>query len=368
MEAPADTQPQMDAPIELQQAIDTSAEIPPTNPPMEIQKPMEAPTASPHIKDSLEETTKTIDALANSSEPINGPQQMLVVAAKANQEQTTRILPEQASSSSTSALEVKSNDQDIESDALDQQDKKAIETTIVSTSLVSITNDLDGFQSVSWIVTSYLVTYTGFLAIISKMSDIFGRKSLKAISFGLFVLFSLGCGLAQTMNQLIILRAFQGIGGGGIYAMAYVIFPDISTPEMYGGYAAYLSLMATPACLLGPLFGGAINDNTTWRWVFWINVPIGLVCLIIVLLAIPRNFPHPPHNSPLALPRQALKQKLGRRDAIGTFFLLAASVTFDRCTRRRRNSIFLDQRYPTSLPHHFALPLDRLYFLAKTNP
>lgn len=126
MEAPADTQPQMDAPIELQQAIDTSAEIPPTNPPMEIQKPMEAPTASPHIKDSLEETTKTIDALANSSEPINGPQQMLVVAAKANQEQTTRILPEQASSSSTSALEVKSNDQDIESDALDQQDKKAV--------------------------------------------------------------------------------------------------------------------------------------------------------------------------------------------------------------------------------------------------
>ena len=170
------------------------------------------------------------------------------------------------------------------------------------------------------------------------------------------------------MNQLIILRAFQGIGGGGIYAMAYVIFPDISTPEMYGGYAAYLSLMAAPACLLGPLLGGAINDNTTWRWVFWINVPIGLVCLIIVLLAIPRNFPHPPHNSPLALPRQALKQKLGRRDAIGTFFLLAASVTFDRCTRRRRNSIFLDQRYPTSLPHHFALPLDRLYFLAKTNP
>ncbi|CAD6570392.1 MAG: hypothetical protein ASARMPREDX12_003478 [Alectoria sarmentosa] len=109
----------------------------------------------------------------------------------------------------------------------------SLEVSIVATSLIAITDDLQGFSESSWIVTSYMLTYTGFLIIWAKLSDIFGRKLFIIASVCLFVIFSGACGAAQTITQLIIFRALQGIGGAGTYSMAFVIFFELVPPEKF---------------------------------------------------------------------------------------------------------------------------------------
>ncbi|KAJ5595531.1 MFS general substrate transporter [Penicillium hispanicum] len=201
-----------------------------------------------------------------------------------------------------------------------------IETTIVSTSLVSITNALNGFLVKDWVVTAYLLTYTGFLTIFAKFSDIFGRKTMLILALSIFSLASLLCGISNSIVELIIFRAFQGIGASGIYSMVMVIAPGMVPPEKYGKYMAIVSTVFIVASVLGPILGGVINTHSSWRWVFLFNVPGGLVALVLIVWCLPTS----ETSSRLKL-RKRLRTKLSksefmRVDICGMFLLLASSV------------------------------------------
>ncbi|EEH05806.1 drug resistance transporter [Histoplasma capsulatum G186AR] len=181
-----------------------------------------------------------------------------------------------------------------------------LEITIVSTSLVSIANDLDDFGPTSWI----LIKLAGGLVIWAKLSDLLGRKPIFVASLLIFAAFSGGCGAAQTMTQLyqsisfwdliaytnilirIVCRAFQGIGGGGIYALIMVMLYELVPPPRYPAYAALLTTMVASSFALGPVFGGLILRGASWRWVFLLNVPASAIATGIILFAVPRDFPN----------------------------------------------------------------------------
>ncbi|KAL8995318.1 MAG: hypothetical protein Q9169_004922 [Polycauliona sp. 2 TL-2023] len=146
-----------------------------------------------------------------------------------------------------------------------------LETTIIATALIDISDSLGDFGKSSWIVIAYLLTYTGFLIIFARLSDIFGRKLALLSALTLFTVFSLACGVAQTTNQLIIFRAFQGIGGSGIYSMVMAISPEITPAAKFGLVSGCISAVFASASILGPIIGGAITSNTTWRWVFYLK-------------------------------------------------------------------------------------------------
>ncbi|KAK3365147.1 major facilitator superfamily domain-containing protein [Lasiosphaeria ovina] len=153
-----------------------------------------------------------------------------------------------------------------------------LDTSIVSTALFTISVDFDNYQDAPWTILGYLLTYMSFAVGLSKLSDIYGRRNLLAVSWVLFSGFSIWCALAGNMNQLIAARALQGIGGSGLYSLAQVclIEQGPNRPEVVG---ALVGITLSISYILGPLLGGAIS-NWTWRGVFWINVPFGTVALI----------------------------------------------------------------------------------------
>ncbi|OTB01301.1 hypothetical protein M426DRAFT_14609 [Hypoxylon sp. CI-4A] len=193
------------------------------------------------------------------------------------------------------------------------------EVTIVSTALVSITNDLDNYNRSSWVITAYLLTYTGCLVLWARLSDILGRKSTCLAAVFIFATFSGGCAASQTMVQLIICRVFQGIGGSGIYGLTTIIIYELVPPPKYPLYTSIIMVMFAVAFALGPVFGGLITDGSTWRWVFLLNVPSSAVVGVLLLLAIPNNFPY--HNQPTLRPQRHSFRAL---DFAGIFLLLAA--------------------------------------------
>ncbi|KAI9840329.1 MAG: hypothetical protein M1838_004124 [Thelocarpon superellum] len=167
----------------------------------------------------------------------------------------------------------------------------ALDTTIVSTALLSISNDLGQFEKSSWIVIAYLLTYTGFMLIHTKFSDIFGRKAMILTSLIVFIASSIGCASSRTMTSLIIFRAFQGLGGSGLYSNVTIIVPDMVPPARYGLYLGIVASVFAVASFLGPVLGGVIVDQTTWRWIFYMNIPTGALAFLIVTFALPNGFP-----------------------------------------------------------------------------
>ncbi|KAK2877128.1 hypothetical protein FQN49_001402 [Arthroderma sp. PD_2] len=143
-----------------------------------------------------------------------------------------------------------------------------LETTIVSTSLVAITNSLRGFDIRNWIVTAYFLTYTGFLIIYAKLSSIFGQKTMILLAMFIFIIFSIGCGVTNDITTLIILRSFQGMGASGIYSMVLVIAPSLVPKREYGKFIGIISSVFVLASILGPILGGIIATHSTWRWIF----------------------------------------------------------------------------------------------------
>lgn len=157
----------------------------------------------------------------------------------------------------------------------------ALDQTVLATALPAIAADFNGVPHLSWVITAYLLTSTVTTLIFGKLSDLYGRRSLLEISIGIFLLASLACALSQNMAELIAARALQGIGGGGLYSMAQAAIADVVSPRERGRYQAYITSMFGSASIAGPLIGGLSVDYLSWRWAFWINLPIGIVAYFL---------------------------------------------------------------------------------------
>ena len=152
----------------------------------------------------------------------------------------------------------------------------ALDQTILGTVLPRISADLGGGDTIAWVVSGYLLANTAVTPVYGKLSDIFGRKKMLQTAILLFTLGSLLSALAQDMLQLILFRVLQGAGGGGLMAMAFAVVADIVPPRQRGRYQGYFSTVWGLSSILGPALGGLFADYLDWRWVFWINLPIGI--------------------------------------------------------------------------------------------
>ncbi|KAL2814051.1 major facilitator superfamily domain-containing protein [Aspergillus granulosus] len=165
-----------------------------------------------------------------------------------------------------------------------------MDTTIVSTMLYTISDEYDGFKTSSWIVLAYTLSYVGCAVFMARLSDVIGRKFLLCICFLIFLGASMGCAASKNMNQLIGFRAVQGIGGSGLYAMAMIIYPEISPPALLPAISGIIGVVVALAGISGPLIGGALTSYRSWRWGFWINGPCAFVPLVALLIVWPNDF------------------------------------------------------------------------------
>ncbi|WP_255206797.1 MDR family MFS transporter [Mycolicibacterium sp. PAM1] len=163
----------------------------------------------------------------------------------------------------------------------------ALDQTIVATALPTVVADLGGAGHQSWVVTSYLLASTIATAIVGKLGDLFGRKMIFGVAILFFLAGSVLCGIASTMEMLVASRALQGIGGGALMVTATALIGEVIPLRDRGRYQGALGAVFGVTTVIGPLLGGYFTDHLTWRWAFWINVPIGIVVLIVALATIP---------------------------------------------------------------------------------
>jgi EmrB/QacA subfamily drug resistance transporter len=163
----------------------------------------------------------------------------------------------------------------------------ALDQTIVGTALPKIVADLRGLSEITWVVSAYLIAQAVSVPITSKLADIFGRKVMFFFNVTVFLAGSMLSGAAPTMAWLIAARAIQGIGGGGLAAAAFTIIADIFPPRERGKWTGLVASMFGLASVIGPTLGGYITDHFTWRWVFYVNVPVGITALVIAAIFLP---------------------------------------------------------------------------------
>jgi len=172
----------------------------------------------------------------------------------------------------------------------------ALDQTIISTALGKIVEDFNAYNSLSWIVTAYLLTTTITVPIAGKISDIFGRRNVLLVGVGIFAIGSLFGGMSQDVVQLVLWRAFQGIGAGIITANAFTIVGDLFAARERGRWQGLIGAVFGLSSVIGPLLGGFLTDNqqvlglvTDWRWTFYINVPIGIAAFALIAIFAPRH-------------------------------------------------------------------------------
>ncbi len=162
----------------------------------------------------------------------------------------------------------------------------ALDQTIVAPALPTIARDLHSFDSVSWVVTAYLLSATATTPILGKLSDLYGRRSVMMSSVAVFLVGSIACALAPTMFALICARALQGAGGGALLALANTIIADVVSPRERGRYQGYFASVFAVAGIMGPVLGGFLAQYISWTMIFWINLPIGLLAMLIARRAL----------------------------------------------------------------------------------
>jgi EmrB/QacA subfamily drug resistance transporter len=187
----------------------------------------------------------------------------------------------------------------------------ALNQTIVATALPTIGRDLNDFENLSWTVTAYLLTSTVVASLYGKLSDIHGRRAVMLAAIGIFVVGSAICALAPNMLTLVIGRALQGLGGGGIMPLAQVIIADVSAPRERGRYQATIGVVWVGAGVGGPVVGGFIAEHLAWPLIFWINVPLGIAAAYLTNAALKR------------LPRNERWHEL---DIIGASLMMASAI------------------------------------------
>jgi EmrB/QacA subfamily drug resistance transporter len=157
----------------------------------------------------------------------------------------------------------------------------AIDQTVVIPAVPAIAADLNGFDHLSWIVSAYLLTSTAATPIYGKLSDIYGRRKLLLVALAVFAVSSVLCALSATLSQLVASRALQGLGGAGLMAMAQAAIADVVSPRERGRYQGYMATTWGVASIAGPVIGGWVTVYLTWRWIFWINLPIALLAMLL---------------------------------------------------------------------------------------
>jgi EmrB/QacA subfamily drug resistance transporter len=188
----------------------------------------------------------------------------------------------------------------------------ALEQTIVAPALPAIGKNLGDFDDLSWVVTSYLLAATTATPLFGKLADIHGRRTVMLLSIVIFIVGSLACALAPTMPILVLARALQGFGGGGLIPIAQTIIADLLSPRERPMAQSYTAAVFMGASILGPVLGGLLTDHLHWSFIFWINLPMGAAALLMTGRALRR------------LPRHDRPHKL---DIAGMTFMVAASLT-----------------------------------------
>jgi EmrB/QacA subfamily drug resistance transporter len=162
----------------------------------------------------------------------------------------------------------------------------SLDQNIVSTALPRIVSDLGGLAHLSWVVTAFLLTSTTSTPLYGKLSDMYGRKPLFFVAIIIFLVGSILCGLAQTMFQLILFRAIQGLGAGGLMTLAQTTVGDLIAPRERGRYQGLFGAVFAACSVAGPLLGGIITDALSWRWIFYVNLPVGAAALFLIAIGL----------------------------------------------------------------------------------
>lgn len=261
-----------------------------------------------------------------------------------------------------------------------------IDSSIVATSLYSIGTDFADLESVNWVALAYTLSYLGCAVFFARVSDVLGRRNAFVAAYIIFFAFSIGCGFAQDMTQLIACRALQGIGGSGLYSLPMIILPEVSPAKFRQALGGVIGIVIAVGGVLGPVLGGLLTHYATWRWVFWINGPIGAVSLVLFYCTWPKAEYLPGLQ----------RRKWTELDHLGSILLVAAAVlvvfSFQTAARAEDGwsqavfiapllvglvcwaalvlwSMFVDRRWGDKLAATFPMRLmrDRIYVAATLN-